>query len=229
MPLLRFDLGKVFGQYVGQSEDNIRRAIMTAESVAPCVLWIDEIEKGFAGVGASDLDSGVTARVFGTFITWLNEKTKPVFVVATANNISRLPPELMRKGRFDEIFFVDLPNAHEREEIFAVHLRRRDLDPSRFDLKQLSDLAEGFSGADIETVVAAAVEAAYSQPDSRWATTEDIIRAIRATMPLSVTLKEQIEAMRGWARTRARPASTPWEEVPVPVEEEFVRRRKLEF
>ena len=149
MPLLRFDLGKVFGMYVGESESNIRLVIRTAESIAPCVLWIDEIEKGFSGVGSGALDSGVSARVFGSFITWLQEKKSPVYVVATANDIRHLPPELMRKGRFDEIFFLDLPVEAEREQIFAVHISARRREPATFDLAALAKATEGFSGADI--------------------------------------------------------------------------------
>lgn len=228
MPLLRFDLGKVFGMYVGQSEENVRKAIRMAESVAPSVLWIDEVEKGFAGAGGGDLDSGVAARVFGTFITWLNEKQSPVFVVATANDISRLPPELMRKGRFDEIFFVDLPTAAERAEILAVHLRARRREPDQFDLARLAEQTQGFSGSDIEAVVKAAVEMAYAA-GPREPTTEDLLRAAQETLPLSVTMKERIDELRAWARSRARPASTPWEQVPVPAVDLLMQQRRIEL
>ena len=227
MPLLRLDLGQLFGMYVGQSEENVRRAIGTAESIAPCILWIDEIEKGFAGTGA-DLDSGVTTRVFGTFVTWLQEKRNPVFVCATANDISRLPSELMRKGRFDEIFFVDLPNEQEREDILAVHLRKRKRDPGLFDLKRLSAATVGYTGSDLEGVVKAALEEAYLD-GKRDLSNEDILRQVEQTLPLSVTMKEQIQTLREWARTRARPASTPWEQVAIATEDEFRQRRKLEL
>ncbi len=228
MPLLRFDLGKVFGMYLGQSEENIRRAVRTAESIAPCVLWIDEIEKGFAGVGSAELDSGATARVFGSFISWLQEKRSPVYVVATANDVSQLPPELLRKGRFDEIFFVDLPTAREREEIFRVHLRMRHRDPGGFDLARLVQATQGYTGADIEGVIDEGLERAFND-GAREPTTEDFLVIIRETLPLSATMKERIEAIRSWARTRARPASGPAEPVPVPEEEEFRKRRHLEF
>ena len=144
LPLLRFDVGKLFGSLVGSSEENMRRAISVAESISPCILWVDEIDKAFAGAtsGAST-DSGTTARVFGTFLTWLSEKTAPVFVIATANNISGLPPELLRKGRLDEIFYVDLPSQEEREDIFRIHLQRRHRDPDSFDVQQMAECSEG--------------------------------------------------------------------------------------
>lgn len=228
MPLLKFDLGKVFGMYVGQSEENIRKAIKTAESIAPCVLWIDELEKGFAGIGSTDTDSGVTSRVFGTFISWMQEKKNPVFVVATANDVSKLPPELLRKGRFDEIFFIDLPSAKEREEIFAVQLKKFKRDPSQFDLKGLSQNSEGYTGSDIEGVVKASLEEAFLDGE-REPTADDIIQQIKLTLPLSTIMKERIDSLRNWARTRARPASADWEEVPVLSIENFSQRRKLDF
>lgn len=206
MPLLRFDLGKVFGMYVGESEANIRLVVRTAESIAPCVLWIDEIEKGFSGVGATALDSGVTARVFGAFITWLQEKKSQVYVVATANDIRHLPPELVRKGRFDEIFFLDLPVREEREEIFRVHLRLRRRDPQAFDLPRLAAASDGFSGADIEGVVREGLERAFIE-ERRQPSTEDFFMVIEQTMPLSRLIPERIEALRTWADARARPAS----------------------
>jgi ATP-dependent 26S proteasome regulatory subunit len=228
MPLLRFDLGKVFGMYVGQSEENIRRAVSTAESIAPCVLWIDELEKGFAGVGSRDTDSGVTARVFGTFITWMQEKQSPVFVVATANDVSQLPPELLRKGRFDEIFFIDLPNASEREEIIKVQIKRFKRDPAAFDVTALSKLSEGFTGSDLEGVITAALEESFLDGE-REPTTDDIADQIGKTLPLSTTMKERIEALRSWAKSRAMPASSKWEEVPVVSFENYTRGRKIEF
>jgi len=158
LPLLRLDVGKVFSDLVGSSERNIREAIPVAESVAPALLWVDEIEKAFAGTQSSSFsDAGTTSRVFGTFLTWLQEKTAPVFVIATANNIQQLPPELLRKGRLDEIFFVDLPTKEERAEIFAIHLRKHDRDPAAFDLGKLAAAAEGFSGAEIEEAVISAL------------------------------------------------------------------------
>src|SRR2546427_6476851 len=145
LPLLRFDMGRMFGSFVGSSEENVRRAIAVAESVAPAILWVDEIDKAFAGSqGSGATDGGTTARVFGTFLTWLSEKTAPVFVVATANDISQLPPELLRKGRLDEIFFVDLPTREERVEVFCIHLNKRGRDAAQFDLVALAEAAKNF-------------------------------------------------------------------------------------
>lgn len=207
LPLLRLDVGKIFAGIVGSSEENMRRAIRTAESIAPCVLWLDELEKGFAGTQSSPFsDGGTTARVFASFVTWLQEKTAPVMVVATANDISQLPPELMRKGRFDEIFFVDLPAEEERDEIFAIHLRKRKRDPARFDLKRLAAESHGFSGAEIEQSIIAALWDAFDA--GRDIDTDDIVRNIRESVPLSRTMREQIAVLREWATTRARPASS---------------------
>lgn len=206
VPLLRLDVGKLFGGVVGSSEDNIRRAIALAESVAPCVLWVDEIEKAFAGTRSSDMsDAGTTARVFGTFLTWLQEKEKPVFVVATSNDISSLPPELLRKGRFDEIFFVDLPSRREREEIFAIHLRKRGKDPAKYDLSLLADETLGFSGAEIEQVIVDALFAAFEE--DRELTMDDLLVAVKRTVPLSTTMRESLTSLREFARTRAVRAS----------------------
>lgn len=206
LPLLRLDVGRIFAGLVGSSEENMRRAIHMAETVSPSVLWLDEIEKGLAGVQSSGLaDAGVTARVFATLNTWMQEKVKPVFVVATANDISQLPPELLRKGRFDEIFFVDLPAEEERLEIFAIHLRRRHRDPARFDLARLAAEAKGFSGAEIEQVVISALHVAFAQ--NREVTTDDLLAAVQETVPLSVTMREDIDLVRRWAKGRARPAS----------------------
>src|SRR5947208_7240325 len=163
LPLLRFDMGRMFGSLVGSSEENVRRAIAVAESVAPAILWVDEIDKAFAGAQGSGVsDGGTTARVFGTFLTWLSEKTAPVFVVATANDISQLPPELLRKGRFDEIFFVDLPTKEERKEIFGIHLEKRGRVPDGFDLDALAKRSEGFSGAEIEQAIVSGLFDAFS-------------------------------------------------------------------
>jgi ATP-dependent 26S proteasome regulatory subunit len=206
LPLLRLDVGRIFAGLVGSSELNMRRAIHMSETIAPCVLWLDEIEKGLAGVQSSGYaDSGVTARVFATLNTWMQEKTKPVFVVATANDISQLPPELLRKGRFDEIFFVDLPAESERREIFAIHLHKRDRDTDGFDLDRLAEKSSGFSGAEIEQAVVSALYRAFE--GDREITTEDIVAALEQTVPLSVTMREEIGVIRRWAKGRARPAS----------------------
>ena len=206
LPLLRLDMGRVFSSYVGTSEENVRRAIRIAESVAPAILWIDEIDKGFSGAQSSAFsDSGTTARVFGTILTWLQEKQAPVFVIATANNVEILPPELLRKGRFDEIFFVDLPNEAERREIFAIHLAKRRRPPKAFDLTQLARTGERFSGSEIEQCVVSAMYDAFEQ--GRDIDTQAVLKAIGETYPISVTMREQIEQRRQWAHGRTRPAS----------------------
>lgn len=208
LPLLRLDVGSVFSSFVGSSEQNMRRAMRLSESISPCILWLDELEKGFAGVHSSSFsDAGTTARVFGSFITWLQEKTAPVFVIATANDVTALPPELMRKGRFDEIFFVDLPAPAEREEIFRIHLARRGRDPEAFDLGALAALTDGFSGAEIEQAVISALYDAFDA--GRDLIQADLEHAARETVPLSTTRREEIDALRSWAATRARPASLP--------------------
>lgn len=212
MPLLRLDMGKVFQGIVGSSEDNIRKAISTAEAVAPCILWIDEIEKGLSGVQSSGAtDGGVTSRIFSTILTWMQEKTSPVFVVATANNINMLPPELLRKGRFDEIFFVDLPTEKERENIFAIHLKKRGQNPEahHFPMEQLGRKTEGFNGAEIEECIKEAMFAAYvDNPENPQLTGKHLMDAITKTVPLSTTMKEQIAMLRNWAATRAKNASS---------------------
>jgi hypothetical protein len=211
LPLLRLDVGRIFSGLVGSSEENLRKAIKVAESVAPAVLWIDEIEKGLSGLGSSGMtDSGVTARVFGALLTWLQEKTAPVFVIATANRIEALPPELLRKGRFDEIFFVDLPRGEERREILDIHLRKRKRDPTRFDLAELVKLSEGFSGAELEQAVVEGLYHAFA--DGRDLEQGHLVRAISETLPLATTMKEEITRTREWAKTRTRPASLPPEE-----------------
>lgn len=205
VPLLRLDLGKVFSSLVGSSEQNVRQAIQIAESVSPAILWVDEIEKAFAGTQSSSFsDAGTTSRVFGTFITWLQEKTSPVFVIATANNISQLPPELLRKGRFDDIFFVDLPDRSDRGEIFRIHIAKRGRDPETFDLNALADAADGFSGAEIEEAVVSAMFDVFDKGGEL--TTESLLSSIQSTVPLSRTMKEDIDRLRDWARDRARPA-----------------------
>ncbi len=213
IPLIRLDIGKIFAGLVGESEENMRNALATAEAIAPCVLWIDEIEKGFSSAGG-ERDSGTSARVFGSFLTWMQERTKPVFVIATANDISRLPPEFMRKGRFDEIFFIDLPTAAERIDIFRLHLASRlkkgpalgDLPVTDELLADLSERTEGFSGSEIEQAV---ISACFDSFDGRRPlTADDVRRAIGNTVPLSVTQSEQILALRAWADMRAVSAST---------------------
>lgn len=214
LPLLRFDVSKVFNMYVGNSESNMREAIKMAEAISPCILWIDEIEKGFSGLGTGG-DSGTTSRIFGTFLSWMQEKTKPVFVVATANNISGLPPEMMRKGRFDEIFFIDLPTLNERKQIFKVHLESRLKDPSVIGdftmdddtLTHLATLTEGFGGSEIEQIIIMALYDAFSE--DRGLKVTDIENAIKNTVPLSVTQSEQIRAIRQWADVRAVTATAP--------------------
>ena len=207
LPLLRLDMGRVYdGSTVGRSEANLRGALKTAESISPAILFIDELDKAFAGTaGSGDSDGGTSSRIFGSFLTWMQEKTSPIFVMATANRVERLPGEFLRKGRFDEIFFVDLPTQSEREAVFSIHLSKRKRDIQRFDLEQLAKVADGFSGAEIEQALIAAMYDAFAQ--NREFTQLDIIAAIKATLPLSRTMTEQVTALRDWARQRARPAA----------------------
>jgi len=200
-PLLRLDLAATFSSGTQSPEQAIREAVLVAESLAPAVLWIDEIEKGFA---ASESDPSAS-RVFGSFLTWLSEKTSPVFVVATANDVAALPPELLRRGRFDDLFFVDLPTENERAEILAIHLRRRGRDPLQFKLAELAVQAARLSGAEIEQVVTAALYGAFAE--SRELTEADLENAIHDTVPLYDTYEERIKELRDWAKGRARPAS----------------------
>ena len=208
LPLLKLDFGKVFSGLVGSSEENMRRALATAEAVAPSILWIDEIEKGLSGLGSNG-DSGVSSRIFGQFLTWMQEKEAPVFVIATANNISNLPPELLRKGRFDEIFFVDLPTLAERKEIFKLHLERRLKDKEvasevagmKNICTELAKMTEGFIGSEIEQVVISSLCDAFFE--SRPLKFEDLAKNIANTVPLSMTQREQILALRAWANVRA--------------------------
>lgn len=208
LPLLRFDMGRMFGSLVGSSEENVRRAIGVAESVAPAILWVDEIDKALAGSqGSGNTDGGTTARVFGTFLTWLSEKNAPVFVVATANDISHLPPELLRKGRFDEIFYVDLPSSEERAEIFRIHLTKRGRDAGGFDLNALVKASPDFSGAEIEeAIISALYDAFYERGEL---VTEHVVNALNQTVPLAKTMDEQVNRLRSWAEGRARNASVP--------------------
>jgi ATP-dependent 26S proteasome regulatory subunit len=206
VPLLRLDAGSLFGSLLGESETNLCQALRVAEMVAPCVLWIDELEKAMA---QDSLDGGTSHRVFGTFLTWMAEKTAPCFVVATANDISRLPPELLRKGRFDEVFFLDLPTAAERRDIFEVHLKKRGRQPKDFDLKRLAQASEGYVGSELEQAVIDALYVAFNE-GRRDLKTEDIVNALKAQVPLSVSQRETIENLRQWLREgRARAASLP--------------------
>jgi SpoVK/Ycf46/Vps4 family AAA+-type ATPase len=207
LPLLRLDMGRVYdGSMVGRSEANLRSALKTAESISPAILFIDELDKAFAGsAGSADSDGGTSSRIFGSFLTWMQEKTSPIFVMATANRVERLPGEFLRKGRFDEIFFVDLPMQDEREAIFEIHLSKRHRDLDRFDIPQLAKIGDGFSGAEIEQALIAAMYDAFAQ--DREFNQLDIIAAIKATLPLSRTMTEQVTALRDWARQRARPAA----------------------
>jgi ATP-dependent 26S proteasome regulatory subunit len=206
LPLLRFDMGRMFGSLVGSSEENVRRAIAVAESIAPAVLWVDEIDKAFTGSQSSGMaDGGTTARVFGTFLTWLSEKKAPVFVVATANDVSQLPPELLRKGRLDEIFYVDLPLDEERGEIFRIHLAKRNRNPEEFDLPALAAASPEFSGAEIEeAIISALYDAFYARQELA---TAHVLATLSQTVPLARTMAEKITAQRDWAVGRARNAS----------------------
>ena len=199
-PLLKLDAGSLYDKYIGESEKNLRRAIARAESLAPAILWVDEIEKGLGVSGSGGGDGGVGRRMLGYFLTWLQEKQADVFVMATANDVFSLPPELIRKGRFDEIFFVDLPNVEERERIFEIHLALRKQEPKDFDLADLSLLAEGFNGAEIEQAVIAALYRALHQNVPLG---DDLLeREITDTVPLSVSRREDIDRLRNLARDR---------------------------
>lgn len=204
VPLLRLDVAAlVLGR--GAAEEGLRRTIQIAESMAPAILWVDEIEKAFAGVDGGGDAGASAARVFGSFITWLQEKQAPVFVVATANDVRNMPPELLRKGRFDEIFWVDLPNIHERQQIFEIHLERRKRDPSKFDTWKLAEASERFSGAEIEQTIIDAMFHGFGK--DREFTTQDVLRSLRQTVPLAVTMDQAIKELKEWARDRTRPAT----------------------
>lgn len=208
MPLLKFDLGKVFGSLVGQSEENMRRALKMAEAVAPCVLWIDEIEKGLSGTRGPTGDSGTATRVFGTLLTWMEENDKPVFTIATANDIEGLPPELLRKGRFDEVFFIDLPTPQERANILAIHLTKHHRDYREFDLAALVAATEGFSGAEIEQAVISALYKAFAEGENAKLENRHLTAAIAETVPLSRQMANRIELLRREAADKWRPASS---------------------
>ena len=204
LPLYRLDFGALYRKYHGETERNIREALAVVNAMAPCVLWMDEIEKGVAGDSGGDSDGGVSRRVLGTLLTWMNERTSRVFMVATANDIARLPPELLRKGRFDEIFFVDLPAAAARKDILRIHLRRNKLDAAAFDLDRLAGRCEGFSGAEIEQAVVAALYEAHAE--KKPVDNEALEREFQRTRPLSVIMAERIAELREWARERTVPA-----------------------
>ncbi|MCA9582592.1 MAG: AAA family ATPase, partial [Myxococcales bacterium] len=203
LPLVRLDPSNLYNKFYGESEKNLQRAIKVSEAMAPIVLWIDEIEKAFGGQG--DQDSGTSQRVFATFLTWLNDKKASVFVIATANDVTRLPPELLRKGRFDEIFFVDLPTQEVRKQIFGVHLAKRGRAPGAFDLDRLAEASEGFSGAELEQAVLSGLYTAFGETGEL--TTEVLLHELATTKPLSVTMRERIDTLRQWAKGRAVPAS----------------------
>ncbi len=200
LPLLKFDTSNLYDKYIGETEKNLKRVFTTAEKMSPVILWIDEIEKAFT-FSASNEDSGLSARVFGSFLSWMQERRGDVFIVATANDVSRLPPEFLRKGRFDEIFFVDLPDAESREAIFAIHLKKRGRDPRKFDLSKLATLSDGFTGSEIEQVVVSALYTAFSE--KKELTTEILEAEIKMTLPLSVTMAEKINSLREWAKDKS--------------------------
>ncbi len=199
-PLLRLDPSTLYASYIGESEKNLREALRQTEMMAPVILWIDEIEKAFASAASRSADGGLSQRMFGTLLTWLQEHQQPVFVVATANDIEALPPELLRKGRFDEIFFVDLPPEEVRKEIFAIHLRKRGRDPARFDLDALARASQDYSGAEIEQAVIAALHDAYTEKTDL--NTARIVAAVQGSPPLSATMAEKVSALRHWAQGR---------------------------
>src|SRR5262249_30936346 len=206
LPLLSLDAGRLLAPYIGESERNLRDALKRVERIAPCVLWIDEIEKAFVSVRSNESDGGVSKRLLGALLTWMQERSAKVFLVATANSVEDLPPELMRKGRLDEIFFIDLPGAPARREIFRLHLAKRGEDPGRFDLDALAAAAQGFSGAEIEQVV---VSALYEARAARIPLDMSaVLVSLRSTRPLSVVRREKIAALRAWAADRCVPADT---------------------
>jgi ATP-dependent 26S proteasome regulatory subunit len=204
LPLYRLDFGALYQKYHGETERNVREALAVADAMAPCVLWMDEIEKGVAGDAGGESDGGVSRRVLGTLLTWMNERTSRVFMVATANDIERLAPELLRKGRFDEIFFVDLPGSAAREEILRIHLARNKQDPAAFDVARLAVLCDGFSGAEIEQAIIAALYEAHAAGNSL--DDEAIQQELKRTRPLSVVMAEKVSALREWAHGRTVPA-----------------------
>jgi AAA+ superfamily predicted ATPase len=199
-PLFRFDPSVLYDKYIGESERHLRETFRQAEAMSPIVLWIDEIEKGFAGAASRSVDGGLSQRMFGSLLTWMQERRAPVFVIATANDIEALPPELLRKGRFDEIFFVDLPKPDVRKSMFSVHLKKRMYDPSGFDLDQVVAASEEYTGAEIEQAILAGMHQAFSR--AQKLSTADLLEALRRSPPLAVTMRERVEALRTWARGR---------------------------
>jgi len=202
LPLYRLDLGRLYSKYIGETERNLRKALAVAEKLCPVCLWIDEIEKGFAA-SSGELDGGVSQRILGTFLTWMQEHKATCFVAATANDIDRLPPEFLRKGRFDEVFFVDLPDCHGREQLFEIHLKKRQLNPQNFECRKLVEMSPDFSGAEIEQAIISALYRASSE--KRALTTEHILEQLQSTKPLSVMKREEILALRDWAKERTIP------------------------
>lgn len=207
LPLVKFDTSAVYDKYIGETEKRIRKVFQVAEGLAPCVLWIDELEKVFAGSGpdSASADAGVSSRLLASFLSWMQDRKAPVFVAATCNNVTVLPPELIRKGRFDELFFVDLPNQAERKQVFSIQLARRKRNPAEFNLEKVAAAAHGYSGAEIDAAVQGALYAAYSE--KKPLSTQLLLDALSQTVPLSTTRAEEIEGLREWARTRAVPAS----------------------
>ncbi|HZP18120.1 MAG TPA: AAA family ATPase, partial [Terriglobales bacterium] len=207
LPLVKFDTAAVFDKYIGETEKRIQKVFRVAEGLAPCVFWIDELEKVFAGSGpdSASVDAGVSSRILAAFLSWMQDRKAPVFVAATCNNVNALPPELIRKGRFDELFFVDLPNHGERKQIFAIQLNKRRRNPCDFDLERVAAAARGFSGAEIDAAVQSALYAAYSV--KQQLTTQTLLEVLTQTVPLSTTRAEEIQALRSWAGERAVPAS----------------------
>ena len=207
LPLVKFDTSAVYDKYIGETEKRIRKVFQVAEGLAPCVLWIDELEKAFAGSSpdSASADAGVSSRLLASFLSWMQDRKAAVFVAATCNNVTVLPPELIRKGRFDELFFVDLPNQAERKQIFAIQLAKRKRNPADFDLEQAAAAANGYSGAEIDAALQGALYAAYSE--KKTLSTQSLLDALAQTVPLSTTRAEEIAALREWARTRAVPAS----------------------
>jgi SpoVK/Ycf46/Vps4 family AAA+-type ATPase len=207
LPLVKFDTAAIYDKFIGETEKRIQKVFRVAEGLAPCVLWIDELEKVFAGSGpdSASVDAGVSSRILASFLSWMQDRRAPVFVAATCNNVTVLPPELIRKGRFDELFFVDLPNQKEREQIFAIQLSKRKRNLADFDLQRVATAAKGFSGAEIDAAVQSALYAAYSAKQEL--TTQNLLDVLSKTVPLSTTRAEEIQAQREWARERAVPAS----------------------
>jgi SpoVK/Ycf46/Vps4 family AAA+-type ATPase len=208
LPLVKFDTAAIYDKYIGETEKRIQKVFKVAEGLAPCVLWIDELEKVFAGSGpdSASADAGVSSRLLASFLSWMQDRKAPVFVAATCNNVSALPPELIRKGRFDELFFVDLPNQAERKQIFAIQLTKRKRNPADYELEKIAEAAKGFSGAEIESAVQGAMYAVFSRKQEL--SSEDLLTALSSTVPLSVTRAEEIATLRDWAKDRAVWASS---------------------